>query len=57
MNSIIDFGCGSGRHILEFSKLGYNTVGIDFVHSNIECAKRTADHRNLTNIVFIEDGL
>jgi SAM-dependent methyltransferase len=37
---IIDFGCGTGRHVKEFYSRGYNNVlGIDFSERNIDYCK------------------
>lgn len=42
-DSIIDFGCGQGRHCIELSKRGYtNITGIDFSDTNIAKARITA---------------
>lgn len=39
---IADFGCGIGRHCIEFLNKGFNNIiGIDFVSSNIEKAKES----------------
>ena len=37
-NIILDLGCGTGKHLIEFSKLGYSGIGIDQSKSMIECA-------------------
>ena len=43
-SSIIDIGCGTGLHDIEFAKLKYNVVGIDISKEMIEIAKnRTKD--------------
>ena len=42
--SILDMGCGQGRHSITMSRKGYsNVIGIDFSESNIEKAKRSAN--------------
>lgn len=50
--SILDFGCGRGRHSLEFASRGYNAIGVDFVISNIKYAKRLAKKKEIENIEF-----
>ena len=37
---ILDLGCGTGRHLIELSKLGYSGIGIDQSKSMIECANK-----------------
>lgn len=42
-DSILDFGCGQGRHCIELSKKGYtNITGIDFSDTNIAKARVNA---------------
>ena len=41
--TVIDFGCGSGRHSIAFKKLGYNVIAIDYVEQNIENLKSNND--------------
>lgn len=36
IHSVIDFGCGNGRHTLEFAQRGYEAIGIDYSDRNIE---------------------
>lgn len=33
---VFDFGCGNGRHALEFARRGYKVTGIDYSKRNIE---------------------
>jgi SAM-dependent methyltransferase/GNAT superfamily N-acetyltransferase len=40
--SILDAGCGVGRHAIELAKRGYRVVGVDFVGSLVERARATA---------------
>jgi SAM-dependent methyltransferase len=46
--SIIDIGCGPGRHSLELARRGYKTLGIDISAGFIEIAKRQAAQERLT---------
>lgn len=34
--TIIDFGCGQGRHSLRFCEMGYNVFSVDYVEKNIQ---------------------
>ena len=51
---IADFGCGIGRHCIEFLNRGYNILGIDFVHSNIERAKQCENGKINGKSSFLE---
>ena len=44
---IIDIGCGTGRHSIEFTKRGYKVIGIDLSESLLERAKEKVKARNL----------
>jgi len=37
--SVLDIGCGNGRHSAEFAKEGFSVVGVDSSQNNIEWAK------------------
>jgi len=52
-DSILDIGCGDGRHLIEFAKKGYKCTGIDFSTTMLATAKKNAKAANL-NIEFIE---
>lgn len=39
---ILDLGCGSGRDVMLFSKLGYEVIGVDLSEKLIEIAKAKA---------------
>lgn len=52
-SSILDMGCGQGRHCIALSRKGYsNIIGIDFSESNIEKARRSAQE-NQSAVSFI----
>lgn len=40
---ILDVGCGSGWHSIEFAKRGYHVTGIDFSPVMIELARKNAE--------------
>lgn len=55
--SILDLGCGIGRHCIEFANLGYNYIqGIDKLANKIEYAQQSADDAKLP-ISFIQDDV
>lgn len=41
--TIINFGCGTGKHDLELSKIGYSCTGIDLSPKMIEIAKQNSE--------------
>ncbi|MBC2697094.1 MAG: class I SAM-dependent methyltransferase [ANME-2 cluster archaeon] len=45
--SIIDIGCGTGRHSIELTERGYKVIGIDLSESQLEQAKAKAKAQNL----------
>lgn len=45
--SILDVGCGTGRHAIELAKRGYKVTGIDLSESMLEKAREKADSENL----------
>lgn len=42
IHTIINYGCGTGRHDIELSKLGYSCTGIDLSETMIEVAKQNS---------------
>ena len=40
IKKIINYGCGTGRHDIELSKLGYHCTGIDLSPLMIDIAKK-----------------
>ncbi len=44
---VLDLGCGSGRHVIGFSRAGYGIVGIDFSLRLLQMAKRKAEETGL----------
>ena len=45
--SIVDIGCGTGRHSIELAKRGYQVTGIDLSASMLDKAKEKANDQNL----------
>ncbi|BBI31863.1 class I SAM-dependent methyltransferase [Cohnella abietis] len=54
--SIIDIGCGPGRHSLELSRRGFMTTGVDISSSFIELAQRRAAEENLNATFIVADA-
>lgn len=51
-SSVLDFGCGSGRHAIGLAKLGARIVGVDYLESFISTARLSASSHNLSNVTF-----
>lgn len=51
ISQIINYGCGTGRHDLELSKLGYQCTGVDISALMVEIAQKNAKAEG-NNIVF-----
>lgn len=51
--SILDIGCGTGRHSIELARRGYKVVGIDLSGSQLERAKRKALEAEV-NVEFLK---
>lgn len=54
--SILDVGCGTGRHSIELTKRGYSVVGIDFSESQLTRAKEKAIQNNLQIDFQLQDA-
>jgi len=51
-SSVLDFGCGSGRHAIGLAKLGARVVGVDYLESFIAIARSEASSQSLNNVTF-----
>ena len=51
INNILDVGCGTGAHTIEFANLGYNITGIDVDKQMIDLAKTKT---NKINFIYDE---
>lgn len=51
---VLDLGCGPGRHALRLAALGYEVVGVDFVPSFVDEARRAAATASLSNAHFVQ---
>lgn len=47
IKKIMNYGCGTGKHDIELTKLGYNCSGIDISQIMINLAKENAKNENL----------
>ena len=55
-SSILDLGCGPGRHSLELARRGFSVVGLDRTRTYLEKARKRADIEGL-NVEFIQDDM
>jgi len=46
--SILDAGCGTGRHSVELASRGYRVTGFDLSESQLEAARRKAERAGVT---------
>lgn len=51
-SSILDLGCGRGRHAINLAKKGYRVKGIDLSAEAIKTATEKAEELNLSNVEF-----
>lgn len=47
VNSLMNFGCGTGRHDIELAKMGYQCSGIDMSSMMVEIACKNASEQGL----------
>ena len=52
-DSVLDIGCGTGRHSLELARRGFNVTGIDISEKMLDRASEIAEKENL-EIEFIK---
>ena len=52
-DSVLDVGCGTGRHSLELARRGYNVTGIDISEKMLDRGREIAEEENL-DIEFIK---
>lgn len=55
-NSVLDFGCGTGRLVIPFSKISNHVTGVDISGSMLQEARANAEKFGLSNIELIESG-
>jgi 2-polyprenyl-3-methyl-5-hydroxy-6-metoxy-1,4-benzoquinol methylase/GNAT superfamily N-acetyltransferase len=50
--SVLDVGCGTGRHATELAALGFDVTGIDYLDNLIQRARENALQRQLGGVQF-----
>lgn len=55
ISTIINFGCGTGRHDIELTKMGYQCAGIDISSQMIDIAQMNAEHEKVYIDFKVED--
>jgi len=53
IKSVLDLGCGTGRHCVYLAKKGFHVIGVDVSKSALKMAKQWARKERLKNLVFI----
>lgn len=53
-DSVLDVGCGPGRHSLEFARRGYSVIGVDVSSEFITLARQQAEQEELRSCSFIK---
>lgn len=51
-SSVLDFGCGDGRHSREFGKQGFYVTAVDYVQKSFGAAYELPGQKSPTNIKF-----
>ena len=51
-DSVLDIGCGPGRHALEFAAMAGSVDGFDIAPGMVECAKENAQQAGVLNAQF-----
>jgi 2-polyprenyl-3-methyl-5-hydroxy-6-metoxy-1,4-benzoquinol methylase len=51
-SSVLDFGCGDGRHSLEFSRCGFQVTAVDYVEESVGAARELSGLESSANIRF-----
>jgi SAM-dependent methyltransferase len=46
-NSVLDIGCGTGSHVVEFARRGYNCTGVDLSQAMLDVAARKTASEDL----------
>lgn len=54
VNSVLDIGCGTGRHSVALAEKGYKVVGIDYANELLKVARTKSD---LSNLRFLKQDV
>lgn len=52
-SSVLDFGCGTGRHAIELAKSNVSVTGVDYSHNLIQKATSLARKQNVSGTAFV----
>ena len=52
--SVLDFGCGTGRHALALATSGLRVTGVDYVDAFVDKAERTARQQKVPGTRFVK---
>ena len=52
--SVLDFGCGAGRHALALARSGVRVTGVDYVGTFVEKAESVARRQRVSGTRFVE---
>lgn len=55
ISTIINFGCGTGKHDIEFTRLGYQCTGVDISPLMIDIAKENCKKENVKIDFYVAD--
>lgn len=50
--SVLDFGCGTGRHAIELAEMGFEVTGIDYLDNLVARSRESAHQKQLSNVRF-----
>ena len=53
-HSVLDFGCGAGRHAIELAKSGIRVTGVDYVGNFVRKAESKAQQLGVSGTRFVE---
>lgn len=54
IKSVLDLGCGTGRHCVYLAKNGFSVVGVDVSKSALRMANKWIRKERLTNVAFMQ---
>jgi len=52
-DTVLDIGCGNGRHVLELASLGFESTGVDYLPHLIHSAQEQARSKKIDPVHFI----